>query len=1282
MTESNDKKLIPFNFPLNGRLITKLDGTLLPDAHFQILENERYNDGGIEGVKGMTKINAAALNKLKVQNGFHFKKTSPVAEDHVFVQVSDDTTSAIYKSDGTSAGVPSVDTFSLFKVLDSTNTCYFSDAPDQSMVFCDGYHNYIYSGDEYRAASVINYDPADTFSNDITHQMSNNLTNASNRYTLLPSTNSADAYTKLLIHANDADGTAGTSIVETSSGKTITAAGNAMVVRENPVKIGTGCGKFDGTGDYLTVPDHADWNFGADKWTIDGQFRPGTVSGVQGICGQYADAATHWAIFLTNDEVEFVLMAGGITYGSYITTNANLSANEFTHIEVVRDGANFYIFINGRQAALQVNTAIGTVNMGDFAAVLEIGASHNHTYLFNGYKDEFRISKGIARHTSDFEVPTTAYSTDSYTKLLLHMDGANNSTTFTDSSGSTHTVTAVADAKIAARNDPKIGLGCLYCDGTGDYFTLADSADWYLADGDFTIDTWIKINSLSAANGICGQYADANNYWQFYLAATTGKATFLAKATTDKASYVTTTWGASIDTWYHIELSRDGAAMYFFVNGVSQTLTETTAISTNEVPDLAAVLEIGACANHGTVLNGYLDEVRLSKGVIRHTGDFTPNSSEYGSSCYTVYIGSTRPLSGIKFYIYTANDTASICSVLYWDGTIWNNVTGLVDGTLDAATGTKTLAKDGLISFDSTADIAKIKVINENVAYYYSVTFDGIDAATTIEMVTVKCPVQDVVDIWDGVPRQMFSFLKYVTSYSDLTTNVYSLDYYAGETDTYADISALTSAQYVYLGFNERITGLKVYLAETNVNTNAAIIYVHYWNGSAWTSVGAVVDGTFVGTKTFNRSGTVSWNAPDASQEFTTTIGNSSKWYYYRLSFSATLSATVYIDNISGIPVQQEIRAYRYPVLWQNRLFLLGEQSNNRNSAIGSSYGTNCVFNGTDSGSLIFGSMRDVNCGRTLFTRYGGSLYENLIVCKNNETYLVDGVSFTGDDSGSGAFVVYQVSGTRGCIAPLTMKQCDTGYEVAPGITKHILAWLSNSGVVMFDSNSIIEISNDIGDRFFADRTYSLNRSLSDKSAGFYDATKGEYHALIPVGSTATYLNEEWVYDVIRKKWFQIKRGAKYLWSGFEVEDSYGNQYIYGGTGDGFIERLEYGTTFDGVGITSKFRFPDSLLDSSWDRRKKIRQIRLVGVCKTTTAQTIAVNHYADGSTTPSTPAIVAIANNKTGRRFYKFARSVSLDGTTHSLEFSITTTDEIGGFDPLFVGGVYEKLGYDVEAE
>jgi hypothetical protein len=482
------------------------------------------------------------------------------------------------------------------------------------------------------------------------------------------------------------------------------------------------------------------------------------------------------------------------------------------------------------------------------------------------------------------------------------------------------------------------------------------------------------------------------------------------------------------------------------------------------------------------------------------------------------------------------------------------------------------------------------------------------------------------------------------------------------------------------MGFNERLLGVKIYLGETKVNENTAVAYIDYWNGSAWASIGTIVDGTTVDGKTLNRTGVISWNAPALGSEFTTSIGNSSKWYFYRLRVSTTLSSTIRVDNVAGIPVQVTIPAHRYPVLWQNRLWLLNDQSQNKNSAIGSSYGTVCVFNGYDSGIISFGGSKEINCGKTLFTRYGGSLYENLVVCKNNETYLVDGISFTGDDSGAGAFVVYQISGTRGCIAPLTMKQCDTGYEVAPGVTKHIIAWLSNSGLVMFDSNSIIEISNDIGDRFYSDGTYCINRELADKSAAFYDSSLGGYHVLIPVGSSATYLNEEWVYDVVRKKLSKINRGDKYLWCGFEVEDQYGNQYNYGGTGDGYVERLEYGTTFDGISITYKFRLPDSLLNTSWFSKKRVRKIRLVGLCKTTTDQTVLIEDYIDGSTTAATPAIVAVANNKTGSRFYKFSRSVSFIGTTHSFQFSITTDDEYGGFSPLFVSGWYEELGEDDE--
>jgi hypothetical protein len=323
--------------------------------------------------------------------------------------------------------------------------------------------------------------------------------------------------------------------------------------------------------------------------------------------------------------------------------------------------------------------------------------------------------------------------------------------------------------------------------------------------------------------------------------------------------------------------------------------------------------------------------------------------------------------------------------------------------------------------------------------------------------------------------------------------------------------------------------------------------------------------------------------------------------------------------------------------------------------------------------------MKDIVAGDTLFTRYGGSLYQNLVVCKENETYLIDGTSFTGDSSGAGAYVVYQISGSRGCIAPLTMKACDTGYEVAAGLTKHVLIWLSTSGMIMFDSSSLIEISSDIGDRFESKSANCYNNAVSGSIPGFYDSTRCEYHLLLPTGASTTP-NEEWLFDVVRKKWSLIKRGTKYLWSGWEVEDSSGNKYIYGGDSLGYVHRLEYGTTFDGVSIAYKFRLPDSMMNNSWDSRKEVRQIRLVGLCKTTTTQAIAVSHYADGATAASTPAITAFATNDAGRRFFKYARSISFRGNTHSFEFSITTNNETIGFSPLFVGGLYRTVAYDVE--
>lgn len=1253
-----DDKIVSFNYPLNGRLITKLDGSLLPDAHFQVLENLRYNDGGIEPIKGMTPINSSSLAKLKVQNGFHFKKSFPSKENHIFVQVTDtgDSSSAIYKSDNTT-DIPSQDTFTLFKTLDSDNTAYFSEAPDQSMVFCDGYHNYVWSGEEYRCAAFMNFDPSGTFNYDYTDRANNNLTSSHNVFSLEGATTSGvDSDTKLLMHTDSA----------------LTDA----IGTHTPVSFGWSNGSFLNEGfTNLTAWTDSDAGTGASTAaTFDSRTTAKLTNGGTNGAGNYA---------LISKDVGTLASTFAITVVLNLATVGTLSNVDF--FEMTADNGDITLSVRWASDGLFVYDGSSWNEVGTDICVADTW--QEYTFVVDSTTP---ASANVAVYLDDVVVDATVdcsnvtTATDGLVTLRQYGNTNVDQITYVDQINVGATISAVAYSSTIKFGTKSLDLNSAATSGINACVTVPDHADFNFSGGIFTIDTWFRPTNLTTNQPIFyieTDHATSTEDYFIVYASTTGAIT--ASVVANGSTVVTLSTPASMvsaGAWTHIQVCENGNDWYIFINGVIQGYVSDA----QRCADYTGVVKIGGS---NPVLNyksrALFDEFRISSSC-RNTTNFTVPISAYGStSSASAYIGSTRPIDGIKFYVSTPNTsgTATV-TINYWNGSAWTSV-GTVTTTDTEETAGIILSQSGSMTFTSTVSLAKPRIIDELYGYWYYVTFSDFDSTTVFSQVTLSAPVQDLVDLWDGSPRQLLSAMYYTTVYADYTLNAYNLDFLSTDAYTFMSIGGMTSSYALYFGFSEKMAGMKIYFGGDKVNANAATLLVDRWDGSAWTTVGSIVDGTVSasGLITFNKTGTVTWNSNLTTEEYPTSINNSTKLYYYRVRATATLSATIYIDNVSGIPAQQEIRPYRYPVLWQNRLFLLNDQSNEKNSAIGSSYGTVCVFNGSDSGKLTFGGSKEVKCGKTLFTRYGGSLYENLVVCKDNETYLVDGTSFTGGSSGEGAFIVYHVSGSRGCIAPLTMQQCDTGYEVAPGVTKHILAWLSNSGVIMFDSNSMIEISNDIGDRFFTDGTNSVNRSIVDKSAGFYDSPKGEYHVLIPTG-TSTYLNEEWVYDVVRKKWYLIKRGDKYLWCGWGVEDSQGSMYAFGGTGDGFIERLENGTTFDGVSITYKFRLPDSLLNSSWENRKEVRQIKLVGKCKSTTTEKVAVSHYGDGSNSVSTPAITSFPNTKAGRRFYKFQRSIAYIATTHSFEFSITTDDEDEGFAPLFVGGRYRVLGLDMEEE
>jgi len=226
----------------------------------------------------------------------------------------------------------------------------------------------------------------------------------------VPSGGGPDAYTVALLHMNEADGS--TNFID-ETGKTWTAVGNAQIDTAQKV-FGSASGLFDGTGDNLTTADHADWRLdggsNSNEWTIDFRVRfngdPGT--GAMGFVGQTVNSNAYWMFLLNNNVAEFRHKTGG-TITIQKTFAWNPATATWYHIALVKQGTTGYkFFVDGTQVG---SALTDTDVMTDFAASLTVAVISDGVanYYLNGWMDELRISKGIARWTANFTPPSAEY---------------------------------------------------------------------------------------------------------------------------------------------------------------------------------------------------------------------------------------------------------------------------------------------------------------------------------------------------------------------------------------------------------------------------------------------------------------------------------------------------------------------------------------------------------------------------------------------------------------------------------------------------------------------------------------------------------------------------------------------------------------------------------------------------------------------------------------------------------------------------------------------------------
>lgn len=215
---------------------------------------------------------------------------------------------------------------------------------------------------------------------------------------------------------------------------TVTSNGGAFIDTSQS-KFGGASGKFvASSSQYLSIPDSADWYFGTGDFTIDFWVRFNTLPGVSGEMDLYAQQTdgTHRLFFgLENVGGTYKWRVTSDDGGINIENATAISTGTWYHVALVRSSSSWYIF----QAGTQIGTTYtGSGAIGDYSGALNIGRNPGGVYYLDGWLDEYRVSKAVARWTSNFTAPTAAYGSDSYTVLLLHMDGTNGSTTFIDDS--------------------------------------------------------------------------------------------------------------------------------------------------------------------------------------------------------------------------------------------------------------------------------------------------------------------------------------------------------------------------------------------------------------------------------------------------------------------------------------------------------------------------------------------------------------------------------------------------------------------------------------------------------------------------------------------------------------------------------------------------------------------------------------------------------------------------------------------------------------------------------
>lgn len=210
--------------------------------------------------------------------------------------------------------------------------------------------------------------------------------------------------------------------------------------------------------------------------------------------------------------------------------------------------------------------------------------------------------------------------------LLLLGDGTNGSTVFTDIGPNAFNVNAFGSSRVSTAVF-KHGTGSINFPTNTSYLTVPNNQAFSFAGGNFTVECWVYMATQTFGNkGLITNWNAGSGVgpWQVGIASLSTSPVFYWNYTGSFESRLITGTAFTQNAWGHLAIVRNGALITMYQNGVSTASANVGANSiwTGGTGELVIAADQGKAPERNYI--GYIDDIRITKGVARYTSTFTP----------------------------------------------------------------------------------------------------------------------------------------------------------------------------------------------------------------------------------------------------------------------------------------------------------------------------------------------------------------------------------------------------------------------------------------------------------------------------------------------------------------------------------------------------------------------------------------------------------------------------------------------------------------------------------